>query len=356
MKKAISLILALLLCAALAAPALAAETDGGKCGDGLIWSLDEDGTLTVSGMGPMYDYSEDALPPWHAHRDKIASVVLGEGVTAIGAWAFYRCVVLTGAVIPDSVASIGERAFSMCRDLPGVTIPAGVASIGEKAFYACAGLTGVSVADGNPAYSSVDGVLFDAGRTILYTYPPAKAGDYRIPDGVAAIADGAFYRCRDLTGVTIPDGVASIGEGTFENCGSLTSVTIPASVSSIGDGAFYTCLSLADVYYGGSESQWEQLAMSGDANAELLAAAIHYDSAGPAPSAPGEGSDSAGAAGKEADKSTSPSASPAAINTPSGNNGAAGGQKSGVPLVLIIVLAAAAVAVVAVVLALKKKK
>ena len=355
MKKAVSLLLALLLCAALAPPALAAEIDGGACGDDLIWSLDEAGTLTISGTGPMYDYSEDALPPWYAHRDEITSTVLEDGVTAIGAWAFYRCVVLTGVTIPDSVASIGESAFSACRDLPGVTIPAGVASIGEKAFYACAGLTGVSVADGNPAYSSADGVLFDAGRTILYTYPPAKAGDYRIPDGVTAIADGAFYRCRSLTGIAIPDGVASIGEGTFENCGSLTSVTIPASVASIGDGAFYTCLSLTDVYYGGSESRWEQVAINGDKNAELLAAAVHYDSAGPAPSVPGAGDHSAGDDDREADENSLPITSPSPTSAPSGNSGAAGGQKSGLPLVLIIALAAAGVAVVAVALARKKR-
>jgi hypothetical protein len=99
----------------------------------------------------------------------------------------------------------------------------------------------------NPAYSSLDGVLFNKRQTTLIQYPGGKTGSYTVLSSVTSIGGGAFYHCINLTNVTIPVSVTSIGFGAFHSCTSLTSVTIPNCVITIGDGAFFNCTTLASV-------------------------------------------------------------------------------------------------------------
>ena len=278
----------------------------GSCGENLSWVFDN-GVLTIEGTGPMEDYS-GSWKPWQSYcKDKIQSIVIGEGVTCIGERAFAECQVLTSvtipasvtsigteafrncrslteAAIPDSVAAIGDRAFMLCNSLTEVTVPESVTAIGTGAFKECEKLTGIHVAGGNPAYSSVDGVLFDAGQTLLHTYPAGKSGSsYDIPDSVTDINAFAFVRCVSLTDVTVPEGVTAIGRNAFQSCENLVSMTIPVSVTAIGVEAFSSVGSLTDVYYGGSENQWEQISVS-HSNIALLGADIHCAVASPAPS------------------------------------------------------------------------
>ena len=89
----------------------------------------------------------------------------------------------------------------------------------------------------NPAYSSVDGVLFSKSQDVLVQCPGARA-QYTIPDSVTSIGAAAFAGCNDLTGLVIPHSVTNIGFGTFYGCRNLTSITIPDTVTSIGDAAF----------------------------------------------------------------------------------------------------------------------
>ena len=112
----------------------------GSCGDNLTWRLTAR-TLTIRGTGAMYDYNHNMKPaPWNDYADQIHEVVIEDGVTSIGAFAFYGCTGLASIDIPASVTSIGERAF-YGTDLTSVEIPASVTSIGERAFYYCTGLT-----------------------------------------------------------------------------------------------------------------------------------------------------------------------------------------------------------------------
>ena len=178
----------------------------------------------------------------------LTGVTIPGSVTTIDDWAFAECG-LTSVIIPDSVNSIGAAAFQNCAGLTNVTIPDSVTSIGSSAFANCASLTSVT-----------------------------------IPGGVARTGDSAFIGCASLTSVTLLSGVTTIGDLTFQRCGSLTSVTIPDSVTRIGNSVFSGCDSLTDVYYGGDESQWEQIYFA-PGNDLLRGAAIHYNSAGPAPSA-----------------------------------------------------------------------
>ena len=220
-----ALALALCMLAALTSEIFAADTvASGYCGsegDGknLTWTLDSEGTLTISGKGEMkdYDYFSD---PWV--RSAVKCVSIESGVTCIGDYAFHNCTNLTGVTIPNSVTSIGGSAFSDCSSLTSITIPSSVTSIGRFAFSGCSSLTSIT-----------------------------------IPSSVTSIGEDVFWGCGSLTSVTIPSSVTSIGERAFYDCSSLTSVTIPKSVSSIGENAFACCRGLERAcFYGNAPDVW----------------------------------------------------------------------------------------------------
>ncbi|MCD8133831.1 MAG: leucine-rich repeat domain-containing protein [Clostridiales bacterium] len=182
--------------------------------------------------------------------------------------------------IPENVTTISNNAFCGCENLTSVTIGSGVTSVGNFAFYWCSHLSEILVSVDNTVYCSEDGIVFSRDMTGLICYPAGKEGtSCEIPGSVTSIGIGAFGTCEKLVSVTIPDFVANIGEYAFDNCTNLTSIVIPDSVVSIGVAAFYECESLCDVYYGGSESDWEAIEI-GEENSPLLAATIHYNSTG----------------------------------------------------------------------------
>lgn len=251
-----------------------AEGDCGGYGADVRWALSTDGTLTISGTGPMADYWSDDSIPWSPYRGQIRTVEIEAGVTSIGNRAFSGCSGLTSVTISGSVTSIGGYAFSGCSGLTSVTIPESVTSIGNSAFYRC-GIRRVDYLgtiaswcaiqfgpDGQPLVSAPNGgQLYISGQLITDIVIPegitsigawAFAGvknliSVVIPEGVTSIGDYAFSGCSGLTSVTIPESVTSIRNGTFYGCSGLTSVVIPDSVTSIGNGAFADCSGLMDV-------------------------------------------------------------------------------------------------------------
>ena len=117
-----------------------------------------------------------------------------------------------------------------------------------------------------------------------------------IGNDVVNISYAAFQGCANLTSVTMGNSVSFIDEWAFNMCTSLTSLTIPASVTIIGGNAFRGCGSLTDIYYGGSESQWNQIFAYMDIyqafgfyvdedEAPPTLPTIHYNSTGPDQSA-----------------------------------------------------------------------
>ena len=264
-------------------PITVSAASSGTCGENLTWTLDDSGTLTISGSGEMTDWESYDEAPWYSLRRRITSVTIKSGVTSIGNCTFVDCSSLTSVIIGNDVTSIGDYAFENCENLTSVTIPDSVISIGVDVFYntaiynndenwesnvlyidncliatkedlsgeyaikdgtrlignwvfkARSGLTSVIIPDsvtgiGDNAFTCCDGLI----RAI-------------IPDSVISIGDEAFLGCSSLTRVIIGDRVTSIGSSAFAGCYSLTRVTIPYSVTSIGDRAFYYCKSLTSI-------------------------------------------------------------------------------------------------------------
>ena len=224
----------------------------------LTWTLTADGTLTISGKGAMKNYDANNSPVAQK-TDSVKKVVIQEGVTSIGDYAFFDCSNLTDITIPESVTSIEECAFQNCSSLTDITIPGSVTSIGECAFQGCSSLTSIeipssvtSIGDdafyGTPWLTNkrqennslviVNGILID-GRTC--------SGKVTIPDGVTSIGYRAFQNCTGLTSITIPKSVTSIGDSAFFECAELTSINIPEGVTSIGKHAFFECAELTGI-------------------------------------------------------------------------------------------------------------
>ncbi|MFR2438383.1 MAG: leucine-rich repeat protein, partial [Ruminococcus sp.] len=157
--------------------------------DNLTWKLYEDGTLNISGKGAMKDY---------IYGNNKSPARLNLSVTSI--------------VIEEGVTSIGDYAFENCDNLTSITIPGNVESIGEDAFYNCDNLT-----------------------------------DVTLQDGVKSIGRSAFIWCNNLTNIVLPNSVTSIGYFAFKDCTSLTSIKIPSSVTSMDSKAFYNCSSLETI-------------------------------------------------------------------------------------------------------------
>lgn len=199
-------------------------------------------------------------------------IVTNRTVTITGYTGSGGAVTIPSTIAGLRVTGIGQGAFVNCSSLTSVTIPSSVTSIGTWAFLGCYNISAFTVDTFNPAYSSVDGVLFNKNQTTLLQYPSGRSGNYTVPNSVtyidgtfgafrdsygltsvtlpntvSTIGDWSFQECRSLTNLTLPNGVARIGAFAIYGCRSLTTVTIPSSVTSIGDDAFAICTSLVTI-------------------------------------------------------------------------------------------------------------
>lgn len=126
----------LLLICTLASLATIAQSASGTCGKNLTWSL-EDSTLTITGTGPMSNYSpypHFIYAPWHKYRTQIKAIVIQDGATTIGKSAFFDCPSLATVTLPTTITRIEDNAFCRCPLLSDITIPSSVTHIGENAF------------------------------------------------------------------------------------------------------------------------------------------------------------------------------------------------------------------------------
>lgn len=112
----------------------------------------------------------------------------------------------------------------------------------------CSSLTSISVDPGNPVFTADNGVLINKSDMTLVAYPAGKTvTEYSVPQGITAIAAGAFFNAHRLTAVNLPDSLESIGDNAFDSCWSLTSIRLPENLQYIGEGAFASCVSLPSI-------------------------------------------------------------------------------------------------------------
>ena len=204
----------------------------GTCGTNLKWKLTDEGVLTITGTGEMYNY-RGRPSPWSLYRTK--QVIIGDGVTTIGDYAFSGYSSLTSVTIPNSVTTIGEGAFSHCKALASVTIGNSVTTIGVYAFSNCSSLTSVTIPNS----------VTTIGKEAFYKCSSLKS--VTIPNSVTTIWDGAFEACASLASITIPNSITTIWDRIFSSCASLTSITIPTGVVAIRYSAFSGCKNVKQI-------------------------------------------------------------------------------------------------------------
>ncbi len=270
----------------------------GTCGKNLTWTLDENGTLLISGTGNMENFTTE--PPWADSCYFIKKVVVYYGVTSIGDNAFYRCENLKSAIIPGSVILIGERAFRRCRNLTKIKIPDSVKKIKDEAFSVCYKLEWIKIPAsvdkiGENVFSDchyLKEINYPEGRgfeEVLSQGNNAKLLPYTVKmtsqsmssstssfgagygleavkvahaaeklrwkfdgktltvGGVRVIKDFSreeppwLDKILDIQKIIVEEGVEKISANAFIDCKRLELLTIPASVKTIGDMAFTAC-------------------------------------------------------------------------------------------------------------------
>ncbi|MBQ8603331.1 MAG: leucine-rich repeat protein [Oscillospiraceae bacterium] len=292
-----------------------AEGECGDNGDNVIWTLCADGELIISGTGAMADVSGNW---WNAYSDDITKVTVKNGVTKISMQAFSGMTNLKEVSLPDTLTWIREFAFNGCESLEKINIPSNVKTMEWFIFDGCTMLK-----TAGPVGSGCN-IEFGWDKEIpakAFQHSNASLNSVIIPYGIEKIGDEAFFSCMNITEITlpetvtsigfnafgacnnlktvnlpssleelgaqafwgfsqiesivIPDGITEIKDMTFQLCETLKEITIPASVMTIGNAAFDGAASLTDVYYTGTEAQWNSMSI-GSSNESLTNATIHY--------------------------------------------------------------------------------
>ena len=292
--------------------------------NGLYWRLDEDGTLKVEGTGSMSQFRQSNEYPWFMYKDQIKRVFIEEGVQ-----------------------DIGEEAFREYETLESVYIARTVIRIYPRAFYGCDKLLDIYYSGIESEWDEVE-VLVDYGNEVLdeanyHSFPYGACGESLIwmideegtltidgkgnmtvgevswkdyvdlvkilivKEGVTGlenrafekctslekvvisgndlhISDYCFYRCANLKTAVLKAGVTGVNQRGFVFCESLVNVAFSKDIETIEEYAFHYCSSLSDVFYSGSEAEWESIDIhnrSGISNKSLINATKHFDYAGP---------------------------------------------------------------------------
>ena len=187
----------------------------GTCGENIHYVLYENEKLLLHGTGETYDYEIGRSPFWE--REDIRSLVIGEGITAIGTSVFERCYNMATVTFPSTLTTIKARAFFMYTQggLTSLTIPPTITTIGEKAFVDQA-LTSIIM----PATLTTLGTYIFDGSDTLTT---ARVECSEVPGF-------CFVRCTNLQNVTLSHNVTSIGSHWINYCNRLTQITYEGSL------------------------------------------------------------------------------------------------------------------------------
>lgn len=307
--------------------------DSGTCGENVTWTLDDEGTLVITGNGEIVNYNNY---DWGLN---VKSVIIKNGVTKLGNGAFSYCTNLESATIADSVTSIGTEAFSYCTSLRSITIPDSVTSIGAEAFTCCAfksiiipdsvtsiaeyafkcctDLSSITILNPECKINLRDSTICDsfdfstrkgAYNGTIIGFKSSTAESYAnyygykfkaIEESSSMIIDRGtcdenlswtldYYGTLNISGtgnlkkrsfldnakliekVVINEGITNIGNRVFDSCVNLKSVIIPDTVTDIGDSAFNSCYSLEFVKIPDSVKEIGEAAFCGCINLKSI--------------------------------------------------------------------------------------
>ena len=284
---------------------------GADCDDG-----DGSYTLTISGSGAMADYTsnikhKDAKQPWQAGAtgveiEKITNVVVSDGVTSIGAFAFNGLTGVSEYDIGANVSTIKQWALDTSAakvfnvngnanfktDDDGVlfnkdgttliaypggstvreeyTVPSAVTAISDGAFVGCP-IKKLTI--GSNVTTELPGWSFNSDKLEeLDVNCPFGSGTFAqittlkkvtLGDSITEIPEMAFYECKWLQTVSIPSDLTKIGTQAFFGCSNLQNVTLPASLTEIGYQAFRDCDALTSITFPDSLTKIDESAFSG---------------------------------------------------------------------------------------------
>ena len=206
-----------------------------SCGAYATWSY-ADGTLTISGTGATDDYDWENLPPWQ--NESITKVVIGEGITRVGNYAFRDQRGLTSVELPSTLKSFGNLSFAN-TGLTEVSIPANLESLGEYTFNGCSALTTVNIPS-NTKLTTISKGAFSYCGTL---------SSINLPDTITSIGDEAFQEDIALAFTALPANLKSIGACAFSDCTGLTTLNLGSKLETIGGNAFYECENLTSVEF-----------------------------------------------------------------------------------------------------------
>ncbi len=262
----------------------------------------------------------------YLNGELITELIIPNTVTEIKDYAFYGCECLSNVIIHDGITAIGEFAFYDCTNIKDIkysgteeqwnSIPKGNKWDSFFANYYPAPTINYTITyNYNPEvqsysqgleYTKIDdntccvsgiGTCTDTDIIIPATSPDgytvvgitttetggrlpfmeSQITSIVLPDTMIELNGGEFIGCHNLQSVILPDSITEIPLAAFASCDSLTSIVIPDSVTYIGQSAFASCDSLTDVYYTGTEKEWEAIIIDTEHNDSLTNATIHYN-------------------------------------------------------------------------------
>ncbi len=218
---------------------------GGTCGTDAWWMLDETGILTIFGSGRMSQFdSYQNAAPWRHYSGQIREIVVDEGISSIGDYAFADYQIINGKIsayplllrisLPSSLTLVGNSAFENCCMLESIVLPDSVMTIKCQAFYGCRNLTSVTMpaSMAEIGYSAFEGCSLES---------------ICIPYGITTISYDTFCECTNLRQITIPETVSVIQARAFKDCTNISSIYIPKGVSEIQGRVFQNCSALKEI-------------------------------------------------------------------------------------------------------------